>query len=197
MDRPVSATGTGGTGGTIPKTCVCTERYFAGDRWSLHRGTTATPQWGCQETPAIVHQRHPRWDLPGRSTVCDILKRHGMVPKKRYRRHIGHPGKPTSQILAPNEVWSADFKGQFKTGDGHYCYPLTVTDGFSRFLLGCQALSSTSVEEAKAGFPPRCKGLGFPPPHPHRQRGTICHQHLSAALTAFGVVGTPRHLTRV
>ena len=120
------------------------------------------PSWGAKKLLAIVHQRHPRWDLPGRSTVCDILKRHGMVPKKRYRRHIGHPGKPTSQILAPNDLWSADFKGQFKTGDGHYCYPLTVTDGFSRFLLGCQALSSTSVAEAKPVFTRLFKEFGLP-----------------------------------
>ena len=52
--------------------------------------------------------------------------RHGMVPKQRNRRHIGHPGKPSTLILAPNDLWSADFKGQFKTGNGRYCYPLTV-----------------------------------------------------------------------
>jgi putative transposase len=120
------------------------------------------PSWGAKKLLAIVHQRHPRWGLPGRSTVCDILKRHGMVPKKRYRRHIGHPGKPISQILAPNDVWSADFKGQFKTGDGLYCYPLTVTDGFSRYLLGCQALSSTSVAEAKPVFTRLFKEFGLP-----------------------------------
>jgi len=120
------------------------------------------PSWGAKKLLAIVHQRHSRWDLPGRSTVCDILKRHGMVPKKRHRRHIGHPGKPTSQILAPNDVWSADFKGQFKTRDGHYCYPLTITDGFSRFLLGCQALSSTSVAEAKPVFTRLFKEFGLP-----------------------------------
>lgn len=76
------------------------------------------PSWGGKKLLTIVHKRHPRWELPGRSTVCDILSRHGMVPKKRQRRRIGHPGRPTSLILAPNDVWSADFKGQFKTGDG-------------------------------------------------------------------------------
>jgi hypothetical protein len=69
-----------------------------------------------------------------------------MGPIKRQRRRLGHPGKPTSQILAPNDVWSADYKGQFRTGDGRYCYPLTVADGFSRYLLGCQALPSTAVD---------------------------------------------------
>ena len=75
---------------------------------------------------------------------------------------IGHPGKPTSQILAPNDVWSADFKGHFKTGDGLYCYPLTVADGYSRFLLGCQALASTRVAEAKPVFTRLFKEFGVP-----------------------------------
>jgi transposase InsO family protein len=85
-----------------------------------------------------------------------------LVPKRRHRRHIGHPGKPTSQILAPNDIWSADFKGHFKTGDGRYCYPLTVADGYSRFLLGCQALASTRVQEAKPVFTRLFKEFGLP-----------------------------------
>jgi putative transposase len=110
------------------------------------------PSWGGKKLLALLQRRHPRWSLPGRSTACDILSRHGMVPRRRQRRRIGHPGKPTSQILAPNDVWSADYKGQFRVGDGRYCYPLTVADGFSRYLLGCQALPSTAVAEAKPIF---------------------------------------------
>lgn len=120
------------------------------------------PSWGAKKLLTIVHKRHPRWDLPSRSTVCDILSRHGMVPKKRQRRRIGHPGKPTSSMLAPNDVWCADFKGQFRTGDGLYCYPLTVTDGFSRYLLGCQALPSTAVAGAKPVFTRLFKEYGLP-----------------------------------
>jgi putative transposase len=120
------------------------------------------PSWGAKQLLSILHTRHPSWSWPGRSTVCDILRRHGLVPKKRHRRHIGHPGKPTTLIAAPNEVWSADFKGQFKTGDGLYCYPLTVADGYSRFLLGCQALSSTRVAEAKPVFTRLFKEFGLP-----------------------------------
>jgi len=103
------------------------------------------PSWGAKKLLTILQKRHPSWALPGRSTVCDILRRHGLVPTKRHQRHIGHPGKPTTLIAAPNDVWSADFKGQFKTGDGLYCYPLTVADGYSRFLLGCQALGSSAL----------------------------------------------------
>jgi transposase InsO family protein len=120
------------------------------------------PSWGGKKLLTWVHQRHSSWDLPHRSTVCDILSRHGMVPKKRARRRIGHPGKPTSLILAPNDLWSADFKGQFKTGNGRYCYPLTVTDSYSRYLLGCQGLNSTAVEEAKPVFTRLFREYGLP-----------------------------------
>ena len=120
------------------------------------------PSWGGKKLLTLLHKRHPRWALPGRSTVCDILSRHGMVAKKRARRRIGHPGKPTSAILAPNDVWSADYKGQFRTGNGVYCYPLTITDGFSRYLLGCQGLSSTAVAEAKPVFLRLFKEYGLP-----------------------------------
>jgi transposase InsO family protein len=120
------------------------------------------PTWGGKKLLALLHKRQPRWLLPGRSTACDILKRHGMVPIKRSRRRIGHPGKPTSAILAPNDVWSADYKGQFRTGDGRYCYPLTVADGFSRYLLGCQALASTAGEGAKPIFTRLFQEYGLP-----------------------------------
>jgi len=120
------------------------------------------PSWGAKKLLPLLEKRHRDWDLPGRTTVCDILSREGLVPKKRNRRHIGHPGKPSNLILAPNEVWSADFKGQFKTGDGIYCYPLTVADGFSRYLLGCQGLHSTCVAEAKPVFTRLFKEYGLP-----------------------------------
>ena len=120
------------------------------------------PSWGAKKLGAILSQRHPHWPWPARSTICDILSRNGLVPQKRTRRAIGPPGQPISSIGAPNEVWSADFKGHFKTGDGRYCYPLTITDGYSRFLLGCQALSSTRVQEAKPVFTRVFKEFGLP-----------------------------------
>jgi transposase InsO family protein len=120
------------------------------------------PSWGAKKLLPLLEKRHPRWNLPGRSTVCDILSREGLVRKPRNRRHIGHPGKPSSSILAPNDVWSADFKGHFKTGDGIYCYPLTIADGFSRFLLSCQGLHSTCVAQAKPVFTRVFKEYGLP-----------------------------------
>jgi len=120
------------------------------------------PTWGAKKLLAVLGRRQPSRSLPSRSTVCDILKREGMIAKRRRRRVIGHPGAPTSSMLAPNDVWCADFKGQFKTGDGLYCYPLTVTDGYSRFLLGCQGLLSTSVADSKPVFLRLFREYGLP-----------------------------------
>jgi len=120
------------------------------------------PSWGAKHLVAILRPRYPRWPWPARSTVCDLLSRHCLVPQKRQRRASGHPGKPTSPIGAPNPVWRADFNGHFKTGDGRYGYPLTITDGYSCFLLACQALSSTRVQEAKPVFTRVFKAFGLP-----------------------------------
>jgi transposase len=120
------------------------------------------PSWGAKKLVAILSKRHPRWPWPARSTVGDMLSRHGLGPKKRMRRVIGPPGTPTSSIDGPHDVWSADFNGHCKTGDGHYGSPLTITAGYSRFLLSGHALSSTSVAEARPVFRRGCNAFGRP-----------------------------------
>src|SRR6266542_1649963 len=92
---------------------------------------------------------HP-WPAP--STAGEILKRLDLVKDRRRRRRIDHPSSPTTQATAPNQLWTADFKGQFKTQGAVYCYPLTVADSFSRYLLGCRALSSTKTLGTKSAF---------------------------------------------
>jgi transposase InsO family protein len=118
--------------------------------------------WGAKKLLKILQKKHPRWPWPQRSTVCDILKRHGLIKKKRRRRKVGHPGPPTTVVTAPNDLWCADYKGEFKTGNGAYCYPLTVTDYDSRYLLGCQSLLNTSVADAKPVFTRLFKEFGLP-----------------------------------
>src|SRR6266850_1034815 len=97
----------------------------------------------------------------------DRYLRHGPAGlEERSRRPRRSPNQTSdavaSAILAPNDVWSADYKGQFRTGDGRYCYPLTVADGFSRYLLGCQALASTAGEGAKPIFTRLFQEYGLP-----------------------------------
>jgi putative transposase len=118
--------------------------------------------WGAKKLRKLLRTRRPDLALPSLATVSSILDRHGRVTRRRKRRRLGHPGRPTSPILAPNDVWSADFKGQFKTRDGRYCYPLTVTDNFSRYLLGCQALKSTEVAGSKPVFTRLFREFGLP-----------------------------------
>lgn len=120
------------------------------------------PSWGAKKLLKILGDQHPRWPWPKRTAVCDLLKRHGLVAKQRRRRAIGHPGKPTTRATAPNDLWCADYKGQFKTGNGRYCFPLTVTDDFSRYLIGCQALLNTSVADAKPVFTRLFREFGLP-----------------------------------
>ena len=81
---------------------------------------------------------------PARRTIDRIFERHDLITKKRRRSgKPGHPGKPLTPMDEPNAVWTVDFKGQFKMRNGRYCYPLTIQDGFSRFLLECRGLYST------------------------------------------------------
>ena len=120
------------------------------------------PSWGAKKLLHTLRLREPMLELPGRSTVCDILSRNGLVRKKPRRRALGHPGRPNSSIVLPNDCWSADFKGHFRTGDGLYCYPLTVTDNYSRYLLACQALAGTSHDASKAVFTRLFKHYGLP-----------------------------------
>ncbi len=120
------------------------------------------PTWGAKKLLAILARRQPQREWPSRSTTCDILKRHGLVPKGRRRTHPGHPGRPLTPMTAPNEIWTADFKGQFRTRDGLYCYPLTVVDGFSRYLLGCQGLRTTAHGPSKVVFSRLFHEYGLP-----------------------------------
>jgi putative transposase len=120
------------------------------------------PTWGAKKILSVLHKRHPDWPLPHRATGFDILNRHGLIRKKPKRRHIGHPGKPSALMLAPNQVWCADFKGHFRMGNGEYCYPLTVSDGHSRFLLACRGLHSTAVQPTRVVFTRIFKEYGLP-----------------------------------
>jgi transposase InsO family protein len=160
------------------------DRYMKdGPDWAMDRGHEAavvhnkTPEeveralmqmrlrhrtWGARKLLHQVGLERPQLVLPQESTVCDMLKRNGLITAKPRRRSIGHPGRPSSVVSGANDSWSADFKGQFRTGDGIYCYPLTVTDNYSRYIVGCQALSGTLLEPTKATFTRLFKEHGLP-----------------------------------
>ncbi len=96
------------------------------------------------------------------SPVHAVLDRHGLVKRARQRRRSKAEGTPLSQAIAPNALWCADFKGEFKLGDGRYCYPLTVTDQASRMILCCEALESTKEQPVIETFLRLFRQRGLP-----------------------------------
>jgi putative transposase len=120
------------------------------------------PKWGARKILDVMERKSPSREWPAASTVAAILKRHGLVTQRRRRRHEGHPGRPMTVAKKPNMLWAADFKGHFRTGDGVYCYPLTVTDLFSRYILMCHGLLSTDTEGVQAAYERLFREVGLP-----------------------------------
>lgn len=101
------------------------------------------PHWGARKIrELLVRKLAGDMRIPSTSTVHAVLDRYGLVAQARKRQRNKAEGTELSQALAPNDLWCVDFKGEFKLGDGRYCYPLTVTDQASRYLLACEAFSS-------------------------------------------------------
>lgn len=120
------------------------------------------PHWGARKIRELLVRRlDGNVRIPAKSTIHAVLHRHGMVrPPGRPRRRA--TGTPLSAGLAPNDLWCADFKGEFKLGNGRYCYPLTVTDQASRFLVLCEALESTREDLAITAFTQLFQERGLP-----------------------------------
>lgn len=120
------------------------------------------PTWGAKKLLTVLERHHSSWELPARSTAHDLLRRHGLIKRKRRRRRFGHPGSTLISADNPNAVWTADFKGQFKMMNGVYCYPLTIMDSFSRFVLRCHGLYSTCESDARRIFRRAFQEYGLP-----------------------------------
>ena len=110
------------------------------------------PHWGARKIRELLVRRlDGDVRVPAKSTIHAVLDRHGLVKRARERKSRAQ-GTPLSAGATANDLWCADFKGEFKLGNGRYCYPLTVTDQASRFLLMCEALESTREQPAIAAF---------------------------------------------
>ena len=97
------------------------------------------PHWGARKIRELLVRRLAGdVRIPAKSTVHAVLDRHGLVKRARQAA-LKAEGTPLSQAAAPNDLWCADFKGEFKLGNGRYCYPLTVTDQASRFILAVRS----------------------------------------------------------
>jgi transposase InsO family protein len=120
------------------------------------------PHWGARKIREKLLRRFAsEVKVPAQSTIHAVLDRHGLV--KRMRRRRGHAeGTSLSLGEKPNELWCTDYKGEFLLGNQKYCYPLTVTDHASRYLLLCEALESTREELAITAFEGLFQQRGLP-----------------------------------
>ena len=120
------------------------------------------PHWGARKIrELLVRKLAGDVRLPARSTVHAVLDRHGLVNRARIRRNRAN-GTPLSAGANPNDLWCADFKGEFKLGNGRYCYPLTVSDHAARYLLLCEAFESTREAPVIAAFQRLFRDRGLP-----------------------------------
>jgi len=123
---------------------------------------TEKPHWGARKIRELLVRRlDGDIRIPAKSTVHAVLDRHGLVKRGGGPRHRAR-GTPLSEGAAPNDLWCADFKGEFKLENGRYCYPLTVSDHASRFVLLCEALESTREDLACTAFERLFRERGLP-----------------------------------
>lgn len=120
------------------------------------------PHWGARKVrEVLVKSLAGDVRIPAKSTVHAVLDRHGLVKRAQARRNKAM-GTALSEASRPNALWCADYKGEFKLGNGQYCYPLTVTDQASRFILMCEALQSTREDTAFTAFLRLFQDRGLP-----------------------------------
>lgn len=122
----------------------------------------AWPTWGARKIIAALKKHDLRGQLPAASTVADILDRRGLVRHRRRRRHAPPLSQPFQECKAPNDVWCADFKGRLVLGDRHICYPFTLSDAYSRFLLRCEGLWRTRESDVQPLFESAFREYGLP-----------------------------------
>jgi putative transposase len=119
------------------------------------------PSWGAPKIRERLRRLYPDVHTPAISTVHAVLDRHGLVQRRKGRRHRAQ-GTALSQAHQPNDLWCADYKGEFMLADKRYCYPLTITDFTSRYLIACEALATTKELYAFTVFENAFREFGLP-----------------------------------
>lgn len=121
------------------------------------------PSWGPKKLRAWLRRHNGSVIWPSVSTMGEIVRRHGLTVARRRSRKTRVYDQPFVGCEHPNAVWSADFKGWFRTGDGTRCDPLTITDNYSRYLLRCQAIRpTTGYQSVKPVFEAAFREYGLP-----------------------------------
>lgn len=103
------------------------------------------PEWGPVTIQSALYRAEPQAQWPAVSTIGSLLDAHGLVKRRQPRQKVPPHSQPLAHATEPNAVWSSDFKGQFRLGDGKWCYPLTLSDNCSRALLACEGLAGPQL----------------------------------------------------
>jgi transposase InsO family protein len=119
-------------------------------------------RWGPKKIQDWLRERYPDEEWPSLSTMSVIFKREGLVKPRHIRHAVAAYTTPFLECDRPNKVWSADFKGQFRTTDGKLCYPLTISDNFSRFILLCRGLRRPTYDQVRPWFESTFRRYGLP-----------------------------------
>ena len=117
---------------------------------------------GPKKIQALLRQRFPSELPPSKTTIYNILQAEGLIVPRRRRRRVSPFPQPFSPVENVNDVWSADYKGQFRMQNKQWCYPLTVMDHHSRYLLGCQVMEGPRLAETQCIFKSLFQEYGLP-----------------------------------
>lgn len=117
---------------------------------------------GPRKVRAQLQRKYPQLELPSISAIHNFLKKEGLVENRKFRKRVPPYTEPFSQCNAPNDVWSIDYKGQFPLQNGQLCYPLTISDNFSRYLLGCKALKGPRYDPTRSYIESVFRQYGLP-----------------------------------
>lgn len=117
---------------------------------------------GPKKIQALLGERFADELVPSKTTIYNILRRAGLIETRRRKPRVGRSAERLEKAGEPNQVWSADYKGQWKTADSRWCYPLTVMDHASRYLLGCHGLPGTRLKPTQAVFERLFRRYGLP-----------------------------------
>ena len=120
------------------------------------------PSWSAAKIVARLKQLHPRRRFPSATTAHKILRHAKLITPRRQRSRWREQHGRSVEVTRPNALWTIDFKGQFRTRDGRWCYPLTVVDAYSRVVLGCAALAWPTFQATWAEFEKLFRRYGLP-----------------------------------
>ena len=121
------------------------------------------PTWGPKKLRAWLAHYRPQLELPAQSTIGEVLRRRGLTSSRPRRvRATRATTQPFANVTGPNATWCVDFKGHFRTQDGNKCYPLTIIDAHSRFLIRCEVVDAPDGREVQRIFDSAFSEFGLP-----------------------------------